>query len=639
MSTTQQSKIALKLPEWKKLYKKAKVAYYAGEPIMTDAEFDKLETTITKFDPKWGELHRTGVKIGKKVERKLPFPMPSLGKIMAEDSKALDRWLAKYGDQPVIAMPKLDGNSVVLVYEAGKPTKLITRGDGINGKDISYFIPYLNLPILRDKVKLAIRCEIMLPLSVFQKKWAKTFDNPRNGIAGILNRQEAHPALKDATVFALRVLNMKAALSSGLSVLSGLLPNKKHSLRVVPGYLMGEREVQPRYLEALMGKMKEDMDYELDGVVLHSDVRALPHGTEKPDYARAWKLNDLDNAVTATVKRVLWNESSHGILVPKMELEPIKVQGVTVRFATANNAAWAKSRGLGPGAQVKLIRSGEVIPKIIDVIKRSKLPLPSKALVGDYRWDEHNTHLVLVKPGDNDKVKARKLARFFEKMEIEFVSRGTSEKMVTAGFDTVEKVLRMRPRDFLKLEGFGERSAERAAYALESVVDEGVDLAKLMVASGLFARGIGERRIQSMTEHDPALTYGSAKASKSKLREVYDIPRMPEVIADDYLKNIIRFWAFVERTGLTVKPYQTHKVKTGPLKGQSFSWTGYRDKEQESWIESLGGLVVPFGSKTTTLFYKDGGKASTKIEKAAAKGIKTITFDKIRRKFGLPAQK
>lgn len=625
------------LPEMKKLYRQANKQYHTdGTSPLTDAQFDKLEGMIAELDPDWVGLKRTGVKVGKKVSVPLPYPMPSLAKIFADNEPALDRWVNAQGDAPLWVTPKLDGNSVLLAYDKGVPKRLITRGNGVEGKDISYFIPALGIKPLKRKLTRIVRCEIMLPVSVHAKKWARDFDNPRNGIAGALNRQDVHPSLKDAHLFILRVMNRKGRPSSELATMSGLL--RKGNVTVVPSVYMGVNEVRSEYLGALLKSVKSKMDFELDGLVLQADVSNLPHTEDRPKYARAWKFNDMDDAVTATVKRILWNESSHGVIVPKAELEPVRVGGVTVRAVTLNNAKWAKDRGIGPGAKVKLIRSGDVIPKIIDVVKKGRFILPDKTLIGAYRWDEHGTHLVLAKPGDNVKVQARKIRRFFDKLEIEFVAAGTSEKMVAAGYDTIEKVLRMKKRDFLKLPSFGERAAERAMTSMETRLAQPLPLTKLMVASDLFARGTGERRLQSIIDHNPKLVYNSQKLSAKALEEIYSVPRMPEKTAQDYIENVAKFWKFLERTGLQYEPHKVHRRKDGPLKGQRFSWTGYRSKEEEAWVESLGGEVVPFGSRTTTLLYKVGGKASSKVDKARDKGVVVTEMARLRKKFGLPAK-
>ena len=136
----------MNLQEAKELYIKAKDAYYnSGKPIITDAQFDKLENWIAKKDPTWPELHKTGILptdiIGKKTKVKLPFFMPSLNKFYPEEVDKLWKKLPVVSEY--VYMDKLDGCSVLLEYENGKPTKLTTRGNGEIGQDISFFIPYI----------------------------------------------------------------------------------------------------------------------------------------------------------------------------------------------------------------------------------------------------------------------------------------------------------------------------------------------------------------------------------------------------------------------------------------------------------------------------------------------------------------
>lgn len=617
------------LTQMKALYKKAKKAYYeTGEPIMSDAKFDKLESAIADQDPDWIGLKKTGVRVGKKVEVKLAYPMPSLAKVTDDDPKGLERKLSDLG-KSVTLTPKYDGSSVQVDYKNGKPIHIRTRGDGVLGKDISHFIPHVNLPTVKEKRPFSVRMEAIFPLSIFKKRWASEFQAARNAVSGILNRQDVHRAMKDVHFVALRLqtdqLNSHSLDLSNLERMGFEIPNK--------WFLVPQEKLDGAFLQKKLELFRKHVDYELDGIVVHSDKKGLKHEKERPDYAFAWKLNDLENAVTATVKRIIWTPSSHGIIVPRAELEPVRVQGVTVKFATCNNARWMLERGLGPGAKVKLIRSGEIIPKIVDVLKRTKCPPPDRS-IGAYKWDENRTHLVLAKPTANARVVAKQLDRFFKKLDVDFMAEGTTRRMVDAGYTTIEKVLRMTKRDFLKLDGFGERAAERALAEMQRKLGQELDLAKLMVASGVFIRGMGTRRLEQIAEVDPRLLYES---KDMRLLDLYDqisaIKGMPDFIARNYTDNVREFWKFVERTGLTHKKVTVKRKVKGPLTGQGFTWTGYRNKEEEAWIQSLGGAVVPFGTRTNVLFVSVAGKASSKAEKAKMKGIKVLDFKKFKVKY------
>ena len=256
----------MKLSECKKLYLEAKEAYYLGNPIMSDATFDRLENWISSKDPDWDPLKKTGVKIGKKVEVELPFFMPSLDKRYEN----IDEWFTKNPRYRWAYMAKLDGCSVLLEYVKGKPNRLITRGDGERGKDISYFLPYLSIPKkIKHKNPICFRCEAILTKEDYAKKWVSEFDNPRNLVSGIFNRQDAHPALKDVHLVVLGVF--------GLPQYKGLQAAFKAGFETVYCKLDAPREQVKHFDLIRCGK------YEADGVVIcNPDFIYKYDSAEKP---------------------------------------------------------------------------------------------------------------------------------------------------------------------------------------------------------------------------------------------------------------------------------------------------------------------------------------------------------------------
>lgn len=619
------------LSEAKKLYLKAKAHYYNGDsnPIITDAQFDKLEASIRLHDPKWPELKKTGVRtLGKKQEAKLLVPMPSLDKIVfGQDPKRIQRWVASNAqDGHVLVMPKLDGASLQLVYEKGKPQRLFTRGDGVLGKECSYFLPHLNIPQQIDCYeRLVIRAEAVLPMSVFQKKWSSDFKAARNAVSGLFNREDLHKAIKDVHIVSLRLLSAQTDLKAGLNKLDSL------GFQVIKTAKAGWTENFESRLGAYLEKIRSSVDYEMDGLVLHHPGEGLRPTQDRPEYAKAWKLNDEEDAVLATVKRIHWTPSRHGILVPKAELDPVKVSGATIRYATLNNASWMQERGVGAGAQVKLIRSGQIIPKIIDVTKRAKFSPPSKALFGDFSWDENKTHLVLENSADSAEVQTAVLNNFFSKLGSDGLGKGISAKLVAAGVTTPFQALTAPKKVFLTLEGFADRSAEKAYSEIQSLREKEFPLAVLMVSSGVFDKSIGTTRIEAVLESDPDLvksytTLGiTAAEQKQRIESIHGLGAS---FAETFVSGLPRFYKWLSGTGLKVAATKKKSVKKGKWTGKFGTWTGYRSPEQEAEFEEHGGVVVSFGSKTNILFYKAGGKSSSKIDKAKEKGLKTSTWEK-----------
>src|SRR6478609_7476292 len=251
----------MKLSEKKKLYVRANAVYNnQGRPLMTDVEFDRLETEIKKADPNWEYLRETGAPVkNKKTEVKLPRFMPSLRKVYPEK---LQTWKASQRTLQ-LTMHKLDGSALIGKYEGGKCVFLATRGDGTRGGDISFLIPHLDLPIIRDKRPVFIRCEAVMKTRLFDKKWStaakgeKGFENSRNMVNGLLNRMDPHPGLHDIDIVVLGVY--------GYQMSTGLEWAQKQGLDVVANQIVNLAKVD---LVTLLEQERQTSKYEIDGLVL-----------------------------------------------------------------------------------------------------------------------------------------------------------------------------------------------------------------------------------------------------------------------------------------------------------------------------------------------------------------------------------
>lgn len=611
----------MNLEDKKKLYKKASKAYYNDSPIMTDAEFDKLEREIAKSDPEWSELKKTGVKVAdKKTEVKLTKLMPSLRKVYPE---GLDKWRAKQKVSAVLAMHKLDGSALQLEYKAGKPVKLVTRGNGELGGDISFLIPHLKLPRIKDKSHLIFRCEAVIKNKTFHAAWSKKalgdksgFDNPRNMVNGLLNRMKPHPGLKAIDIVVLGVY--------GQPMLSGLGWAVQQGLSVVP-YSVVELDID---FEARLARARKASLYDIDGLALVNPDQVFDYeNADKPKWITAFKTNDDADAQDAVVKSVVWQDSRNSRLMPKIEIEPIKMKGVTVTYATAHNAKWMADRGIGPGAVVRLVRSGDVIPKIVGVAKKVK---PAKP---DVAYKVVGVHYVAIERSREADV--REVTHFFVTLGIEHLAAKTVGRLYDVGYKTVEGVLSAEATDFEEA-GIGKAMTAKIFAEMERKLrTEGCTVRELMVASNCFGAGMGDRKLKAIEAHykeEPRILAAivAGKAEKSIREMLAEVPGFAGKTVDLFMEGRLAFREWVRE----IRPYYTPKLPAvvaapvkGKLSGRKFSFTGYRDKEQEAWLAAQGGEVVSFGAKTQVLFYKDGGKASSKIDSARDKGIEVQTFE------------
>ncbi len=624
--TTKNSSLA----SMKKRYLALRQEYYEnGNTSATDAEYDALEDAIREADPEWSGLHSTGVRVGKKTAKALRVPMPSLDKIKADNPSALNSWLRKVTARTgtIHASEKVDGSSIQATWVQGKLTELITRGDGVTGKDISYFIPHVNLPrtIKTTHQVLTVRFEAAMKRNLYLKHYAGQFDSDRALASAVFNRQDVHPAMRHIDFLALKVQHPVMSIQQSQALVAQL------GLNAARGKLLPAEKCTADSLSRLLEKVRESSAYILDGLVLHStseSTSVIAPTEDRPDYARAFKVNDEANAIETTIVDIIWKASSFGVLVPKAVIKPIQFGGVTVKHAALHNPRWATDRGAGIGAKVKVIRSGDIIPKIIAVAKPATLELPSLKQFGSYSWDKTRTALVLDNPHDSSNVQVETIARFFGKLGLDNISKGLAEKLVAAGYSTTASLPTMTEDEFSQLPGV-KTSAANMAVQMRRVRDGEFSLIKLMAASGCFDRGLGETRLQTLWEAMPTAFHPNVHSRKDLEASVAAIPGCGPVFAKKFVSKLAEFWSWVQESGTSyAKPVKAAAAKNGPLTGTTFCWTGYRDKAEEAYITDLGGRVESFKATTSVLFYRLDGKRSTKIEKA---GERAKTFSEFKK--------
>ena len=614
------------LAQLKALYKRAKAAYYNAQPIMTDAKFDKLEDRIKELAPDWAELNKTGVKVlGKKTEVELEHFMPSLNKHYPE---AIGKWLeANPPLKAYIVMDKLDGSSLLVTYLKGKPVKVVTRGNGTLGKDISFLIPHLKLKSIKDQRRLNFRCEALLTRTAF-KKWAKEFDNSRNMVNGILNRRTAHPAMSDIQIVVLGVY--------GSNHLAGLVFAKSQGLPVVP-YVMAKPSMVNDLESVLMARRKSS-EHDVDGLVIAPDSFKMIYRTaDKPKGITAFKVNAEADEVKATVKEVIWQVSGRARVTPKIRIAPTVIDGVTVQNCAAHNPKWMMDHGIGPGAVVKLVRSGGVIPKIVGVVKPAKFigPTVPHKLAGRFFVVSNAS------AATQRLIAVRRIHKFMTTLGIELLAAKTIARLYDSGLTKVSQYVAnwSKPKVLGAVmvdAGLGVKQSANIIAEIQRVLSAPIKLSALMTATQIFGIGIGERKLKQIEAHGismDGLLLLSDKEIGQQLMAVGGFSTKTIKVVLDGFPEWRKFYKFAARhltlNGKLVKIKPKAAVK-GKLSGHCVTFTGYRDKDEEAWVESQGGEVISFSSKTSILLYREDGKASTKLDKARARGVKVTTFNKLK---------
>jgi DNA ligase (NAD+) len=599
------------------LIHEANSAYYNKEPFLTDNEYDIIKDFMGTKYPSNAIIAEIGAAV-EKNKVSLPYYMGSMDKIKP-DTDALATWMGKYHG-PYVLSCKLDGVSGLYSTEEKVP-KLYTRGDGKVGQDISHFIPHLRLPKTKG---VAIRGEFIIPKSVFEKKYKTKFANPRNMVAGIVNHKTIHESVKDINFVAYEVMKPVMKPSEQMDFLSTLDVDKV--LYKIETTLSNER------LSETLVNWRQNYLYEIDGVIVTND-KIYERKTGNPEHSFAFKMILSDQVAEAKVVDVIWTPSKDGYLKPRVQIEPINLGGVKIEYATGFNGAFIHDNQVGIGSVIQLIRSGDVIPHIQKVVEPAqKAKMPSVP----YKWNETNVDVMLEDVTSDETVKEKNITGFFRGIGVEGLSTGNVARIIQAGFDTVPKIINMTITDFLKVEGFKEKTATKLLNGIREKITA-VPLVTIMSASNIFGRGFSEKKLDTIMESYPDVLL-SQETNTQKIAKIASIKGMAIKSAELFVEKIPNFIQFIQETGLEDKLTQTVAEKqfdeSHPLFDKTIVLTGFRDVELQNELKKIGAKVGSSVSKSTfVVLVKDKDDDTGKASDARKLGIHIMTPDEFKDKF------
>lgn len=608
--------------------------YYNETPVMTDSEYDIIKEYVDTKYPSNVAVEEIGAPV-EKNKVTLPYFMASMDKIKP-DTKALGDWKKKYPG-PYVISAKLDGISGMYSTEGEEP-KLYTRGNGRVGQDITHLIPYLQLPKTKGVV---IRGEIIIKKSTFEKKYSKVAANSRNFVSGVVNaKSSAISKYQDIDFVGYEVIKPELKPSEQMKFLveNDIIPVKHSVTTTIDNTFLSDLLVEWRGGESFQeakGSPQVTYDYDIDGIIVGNDE--IYERTEKnPKHAFAFKMVLSDQVAEAKVVDVLWAPSKDGYLKPRIRIEPINIGGARIEYATAFNGAFVENNKIGIGAVVQLVRSGDVIPHIMGVLTpATTAKMPEE---GSYKWNDTHVDILLIDAHDNLVVKEKNIVGFFTGLEVTGLSSGNIRRMMSAGFDSVPKILKMSESDFLKVDGFKEKLAKKIHGSIQKQIKE-TKISKLMAVTNLFGRGMGQRRINVILKKYPDILV-SKESDEEKRKKVAALDGFAEKTAAHFVDHIPEFIDFLEETELTSRlkelaPSSAEKTspkKKHPLYEKRIVFTGFRDKELAQKLEAVGAVVSSsISGKTFAVIYKDD--TSEKVRKAKEKGVDIYTLDEFIHKF------
>jgi NAD-dependent DNA ligase len=591
--------------------------YNTTASLMTDNEYDIVKEYIEKKYPKNVEVDLIGAPV-KKNKVTLPYEMPSMDKIKP-DSNALSNWMNKYKG-PYVLSCKLDGVSGMYSTEGPQP-KLYTRGDGKVGQDISHLLGVLNLP---KEPNMVVRGEFIIPKQVFEEKYKSVFANPRNLVSGIINSKTIDEKTKDLHFVAYEIIQPQMPPQKQLQTLLDL----KHEVVLNKS----SQSLSNEMLSEILIDWRTNYMYEIDGVIV-TDDNIYQRISGNPDHAFAFKMVLSDQMGEAKVVDVIWSPSKNGYLKPRVRIEPIRLGGVTIEYATGFNGKFIEDNKIGIGAIVQMIRSGDVIPYIKAVTTPAeKAKMPSVP----YTWTSTHIDVILEDIKGDITVLEKNITMFFVELEVDGLSSGNVKRIMEAGFNTVGKILKMSKTDFEKVEGFKAKMIEKIYNGIHEKVDK-ASLLDIMVASNTFGRGLSRKKMQPMMNEYPHLLT-SQDSVEEKVKKLQSIKGIGLENAKGLVNNIPAFMAFLEETGLkeklseTKQPEQTSAIAnividtSDPLYGKKIVMTKVRDKEIIEKMGKVGATLEDSVNKNTfAVIVKSKEDDSNKIKKAKELGIPIYT--------------
>jgi len=589
--------------QFSKLLGDAEKAFHdGGQPIMTDAEYDLLlDLARKRFPSNRVDFHRIGAVVERSKVR-LPFPMPSLNKIKP-DTRALQEWTQKY-EGPYLLSCKLDGVSALYV----DGTHLFTRGDGSVGQDVSALLRFLHLPKVHGEC--TIRGELILRKDLFREKYASEYANARNLVSGIVNRlcHDKEDAV-DLCFVCYEVLQPQ------------LPPSDQFRFLAEKGFLLPRHQITHELHNSLLSDLlldwRKNAEYEIDGVVVVADG-IHPRTSSNPPHAFAFKMVLTDQMAEARVLAVLWSASKDGYLKPRIQIEPVVLGGVRIEYATGFNAGYIRDHRIGVGAMVRVVRSGDVIPHIVEVMEPAV-----ETMMPEHRYGWKGVDAVLEDVGV-DEVLEKNLAFFFKGIGVVGLGAGNVGRMMAAGYRSIPEILKMSVEDLQSVDGFQEKIATKLHCNLREAVDK-ASLPLLMSSSNLMGRGLSDKRLGLILDSIPDILT-STDPPLTKMEKVSAIRGMAALSAQNFVENIPRFLRFLSECGLEHKLHTVAATMSRPLEGKIYVFTGVRNKELMDRLAQNGAtLSNSVSTKTTAVIAHNVDEDTVKLKEARRLGIPIFT--------------
>ena len=643
-----------RIEELVKIINEADYNYHTlDNPTITDQEYDKyirelfdLESEYPEYILENSPTHRVGGKVldeFSKVTHKIP--MMSLSNVFNESEiRAFDERIRKEGYNPeYVCELKIDGLSVSLTYEHGSLVSASTRGDGVVGEDITNNVRTIKtVPLKINKdIDIEVRGEIYMSKKVLEtinrnrkENNLPLLQNARNAAAGSIRQLDSKVAAsRKLDTF---IYHLPNPLDYGINThYEALLYMKTLGFKTNPNNRIVNNINEVIEFINYATENRDNLPYDIDGVVIKvNDINMQKHlgfTAKYPKWATAYKFPPTQ--VFTKLTDIILTVGRTGQVTPNAVLEPVLIQGSTVRKATLHNEAYVIDHDIKIGDIVEVIKAGDVIPAVLGPVKErrtgtekdfemiKKCPICDSFLIkneGEADYFCKNEHC----PARNIESLIHFVSR--DAMNIDGLGESIIEDLYNLKYiKTVSDIylLGKYKKDIMELEGYGEKSVTNMLNAIEESKNNSLE--KLLF-------GLGIRQVGAKTAKILASRYitmdNLINTTKEELSNIHDIGN---IIADSIInyfndsKNINEINKLKE-LGINMKYLGSLNSKQNDLiTGKTFVITGTLSKDRneiKELLESFGGNVSGSVSKKTDVVIK-GDNPGSKYDKAVSLGI------------------
>lgn len=637
--------------------------YYSFDnPSISDFEYDQLVNKLKTLESQNPDLDTSASpldKVGNDLSpaaKTIPHKQRMYSLDNAYSLDEVKAFLQKIADEtgayPAVTLEhKIDGFSINLFYDQGKLQYATTRGDGFEGEIVTENVKTIaSIPTeIRYPAPIEIRGEIYYPLAVFQnlnaqrlEKGEKLFANPRNAAAGTIK-------LKDSKVVAERGLQAFFYTFGFFTGSQHFTEQNQHKLLewfIEQGFPVSDNyAVVHSYAEVetycrLWDEQRHTLPYEIDGIVVKIDEFSLRHElgftNKSPKWAIAFKFKPEEKETK--LLEVQFQVGRTGAVTPVAILEPVYISGSTVSRATLHNADEILKLDLHQGDYVRIVKSGEIIPKIIavNIDKRPAQALPIKftphcPACNSILFKEEDGAIMYCSNANCPAQLQRQLEHFTSREAMDITGLGTSliarlieEKLIS----TVQDIYELDYTKIAALERLGDKSASNLQAAVQKSKTVGFD--KVLFALGI--RFVGSKTARLLAEH-----YGSIEAIiTAEVEDLKSVPEIGDVIAKsvfDYFRTAQNVILIQYLKSIGIKLFLEKTSDVGILSGKSFLITGtlvnYGRKQMEELILNAGGKLVSGVSKNLSYLIV-GDNPGSKLDKARQiQSVSIISEDEI----------